>query len=252
MKRVAEILFITGIALLLANCDKGTDPGDDPVDENLIFSEGFETDFSQWDSYFVKVEEYWPSLSISSEAAHGGSNSAKADPGSALWLSLSDFKDSSMIDDIYVTQVKGKTYGILEFYLMATSPSQADFGVFIGKDAGSSGGIATSVGFGFNESDSIETAYKNGPNAGFFSLYDKTTVGPITPGTWHKCVVKLNFTTKQMEWYLDDALVRGPEPFNEDFSFGVDRLVIICDYDVFVPSEVVKPYYVDDLTFYLE
>jgi len=214
-----------------------------------ILTEGFEKNLSSWSSeYRINLDDpTYPQMRITTDAAHTGTHSLTSDSTTtALIYSLPNKLQSSDSALVY-----------LQFYMMAKAYGEANFTVQIGQDAGSSGGLFKKFGFGFNTNDSIETVYFDNHNTDMTNNgYTEAPVSKITLNHWYKCVVEVNFTTKKVNYSIDDALVLSKDLPTSDMAH-IDRLLVFRgatvdrpDYSSVACKEGVKQYYADDIVLY--
>jgi hypothetical protein len=225
--------------MLFTGCDTGTGPSEPSGNENrnVIFSEGFESDLSAWEGlYMVSDQEKYHQMRITADAAHSGKNSLTTDSNMTALYHVED------------KRVETGTVGI-EFYMMATTLEQANFGVEIGQNPGSSGKVSPSFGIYFDPSDSIKCT--------FFTAWPvvdrQTIVAPIQAGQWYKCQVEVNFEDSTVSYFIDDILKHTEPIVAENYFGGIERLLVYRGKYGKIPldsEEGVKPYYIDDITFY--
>jgi hypothetical protein len=203
----------------------------------VLFNEGFEGGLSKWEGmYMVNAEEIYTKMRVSSDAAHGGKNSLTGDSNmTALYHVESNRVESGVV--------------AVEFYMKATNPAKANFGVQIGQNPGSSGAVSPSFGIYFDPSDSIKCI--------FFTSWPsndvQTMVAKIIPDHWYKCRVEVNFENSTALYYVDDQKVHTQTFTSEISLMGIDRVLVYrgkYGKDFSESTDGAKPYYVDDITFY--
>jgi len=225
-----------------SNNNEGETPAT-PTGATAIYSDGFGGDLSKWaTTYMVTLGDYYPHLQITTEAAHSGKYSITTDSNhTALVYELTSD-----------TRIESGIAGV-QFYIMAKEKGGINFTVEIGKNAGSSGGLGKSFGIGFDPNDSIKCKYYD--MLGNVSVAD-SMISQIQLNHWYKCVVEVNFTTKKVNYSIDDALVLSKDLPTSDMAH-IDRLLVFRgatvdrpDYSSVACKEGVKQYYADDIVLY--
>lgn len=217
---------------IISGCeDKNPATGDS---RTVIFSDGFENGLSGWQPvYQVTQEDLYKPMRINSTDKKTGSNSITS--------------DSSMtaLYHIELDRIETGTIGV-EFYMMAKSLEKTNFGVEIGQNPGSSGAVSPAYGIYFDPSDSIKcTSY-----ASFPSVDIQKMVAPIQAGKWYKLNVEVNMTTSTVSYSIDGAVVHTEKTSS---LYGIDRLLVFrgkYGKDYSSSSDGVKPYFIDDITYY--
>jgi hypothetical protein len=179
----------TGLALVV--CDNGTDPAafDDKVRGNVILSEGFEGDLSNY-----KQITYVPGqgiMSISTQQAHSGKGSLTSDSNNT---GIKRVIDPSIDDSI----------AGLQFYLKATKTSHDNTIVAICKMGSSANGLFTIMGMGIDRSDSLKCVYESAPAD---PSNEYKNFAPLTLNTWYKCKIEYDYSATTLTYFLNDAIV---------------------------------------------
>jgi hypothetical protein len=200
-----------------------------PGGSTVIFSDGFGGGLSAWrDTYMPIIGDFYPAMRISTVAAHTGTHSITTDSNRTALIYY--------VDPRIETGIVGA-----QFYFMAMAKGQINFTVEIGQNAGSSGGLGKSFGFGFDKSDSVKTTYYdswNGPQDIMLSA--------IQLNHWYKGNVEINFADNTVTYYLDDVKVRALAlPLQE--MYGIDRVLVFRGLK---STEGLKPYFADDIILY--
>ncbi len=219
--------------LITTGCEKENNPASGDG-RTVIFSDGFEKDLSGWQGgYQVTQEDMYKPMRITSTVKNSGNNSITS--------------DSSMtaLYHIELDRIESGTVGV-EFFMMAQSLEKTNFGVEIGQNPGSSGAVSPSYGIYFDPLDSIKcTSY-----ASFPSVDIQKMVAPIQAGKWYKLNVEVNMDNSTVTYSIDGSVVH-----TETISslYGIDRLLVFrgkYGKDYSESSEGVKPYFIDDITYY--
>jgi hypothetical protein len=199
-------------------------------------SEGFEAGLSHWEGTYY-VGEWIYQMRITTDAARTETHSLTTDSNMTALIHK----------EIAENRVESGTAGV-EFYMMAGSLEQANFGVEIGQNPGSSGAVSPAFGIFFDPSDSIKCIIY----CSFPSVDTQTMIAPIQADHWYKCKVEVNMTNSTASFYLDDSL-KHTEQIDSLGLMGVDVVLVyrgLYGKNYSSSSEGVKPYYVDDITFY--
>jgi hypothetical protein len=196
----------------------------------------------------ISSNELYSQMRVTTDAAHSGTHSLTTDSS----MTALDYREPS--DSTVEKGIVG-----VEFYMMAKTLSQINFGAELGKDPGSSGAVTPAFGIFFDPSDSIKcTAFAN---SWPYSVDSQTMVAKIQAGHWYKCKVEFNFSDSTVIYDIDDVpvLTNKLAKSNLDtvlvnaFPMGINRLLIFRGtqgrYNS-TSSEGAKPYYIDDITFY--
>ncbi|MBN2188633.1 MAG: hypothetical protein JW699_04205 [Chitinispirillaceae bacterium] len=181
-------------------------------------------------------------MSITTAAAHQGTHSLTTDSNMTALYHV----------ELPANRVESGTAGV-EFYLMAQTPGQANFGVLIGQNPGSSGAITPAFGIFFDPSDSIKCmVFNTWPEIRSF-----TALAPVQADKWYKCGVEVNFTDSTVSFYLDDVPMHTESVAGmmaDQSLMGIDRVLVFRDQLQVLPAttavEGTKPYYVDDIVLY--
>ena len=214
-----------------------------PAGVNLIYSDGFGGDLSDWETnYMITVGDNYPHMRITRDAVHSGKYSVTTDSNrTALLYSL-----------LPAERVETGIAGV-QFYIMAKEKGGANFTVEIGQNAGSSGGLGKAFGIGFDPNDSIKCKYYD--MLGSVAIAD-TMLSPMQLNQWYKCAVEVDLTVGTVTYYIDDVKVLSKALPTQDMM-GIDRLLLYrglyverADYSIVDCKEGPKQYYADDIVFY--
>jgi hypothetical protein len=237
---VACIVALTG-------CSKknSTEPTEPPASETptapagstLLLAEGFGGNLSHWEGvYMVSSMEMYRQMRITTDAAHTGTHSLTTD---------------SNMTALYHTdtnRVESGTAGV-QFYMMAQSLGEINFGLEIGQNPGSSGAVTPAFGIFFDPSDSIKcTIFNTWP-----AVNTQTMIAPIQAGHWYKCKIEVNMTDSTASYYLDDTLKHTELIATSIGLMGIDRVLVfrgMYGNNFSSSSEGTKPYYIDDIVWY--
>jgi hypothetical protein len=218
--------------LIVSGCgEKNPVSGDN---RTVIYSDGFENGLSGWQPvYQVTQEDLYKPMRINSTAKHSGNNSITS--------------DSSMtaLYHIELDRIETGTVGV-EFYMMAQSLEKTNFGVEIGQNPGSSGAVSPAYGIYFDPSDSIKcTSYTSFPSVDIQKM-----VAPIQAGKWYKLNIDVNMANSTVTYSIDGTIVHTEKTSS---LYGIDRLLVFrgkYGKDYSSSSDGVKPYFIDDITYY--
>jgi len=269
---IRTVAFAGVIAACLAGMMMGCSKKDNPVapvdtpsyvqaQRIPIFTEGFESDLSSWDPNYLVVypEPIFTRMRITDAAAYTGGIQYKNGSGSTVTVAAggthaitTDSGSTALIYRLSDAAIILDSIAGVEFYIMAKALGQANLTLEIGKTNGSSGGLASGFGIGFDQNDSIKCMFED-----FIDGRKDTMIAPIQLNKWYKCVVEVDFrTTKTITYYINDVKVRTL-PFPSSSFNQIDRLLVLRglgDVDqnnsLIPASEGPKQYYADDIFLY--
>jgi hypothetical protein len=245
-------LLVTGVLIagvvMLSECQKNpvatandTNPTA-PAGSSLLFSEGFGGDLSKWDGiYQVSGAEKYKQMRITTAAAKSGTHSLTTDS------SMTALCHRELADSPVDTGIAG-----VEYYMMAQTLGQINFGLEIGKDPGSSGAVTPAFGIFFDPSDSIKCIVHNTWPA----VDTQIAVEKITASRWYKFKVEVNMTDSTANYFIDDNKIltlKLIDNLKDAYPLGINRLLICrgtMGMNFSSSAEGVKPYFIDDIVYY--
>lgn len=218
-----------GAMFIMCNNDKGpTDPPDNPEPPpgNVILSEGFEGDLSNYRQITYTPEQGL--MSISTQHPKTGSGSLTSD------------SNNTSIKRIIEPSIEDSIAG-LQFYIMATNAAHTDFFAAICKlGSGPDGGLITKYGMGIDKSDSLNYICYDYLN----SINERKNFAPLTLNKWYKCRIEYDYTDTTLTYYLD----------NDTVYTGLSPNPVTLQYFVVIRDNLGAPgaagYYVDDVVIY--
>lgn len=193
MKRFPVISAIAAAvtAATVLMCNNGTGPAkdEDIVPGNVILSEEFEGDLSNY-----RQIVYTPGngmMSISTQHARFGKGSLTSDSNNT--------GIKCAIDPAIMDSIAG-----LQFYLMATQAAHTNFLAALCKPGSSANGLFTIIGMGIDKSDSLQTVYEEFP---FDPAREYRKFAALALNIWYKCKIEYNYTDTTLTYFVDDAVV---------------------------------------------
>ncbi|HAJ80777.1 MAG TPA: hypothetical protein DCO75_13525 [Fibrobacteres bacterium] len=228
MKKSLLVYGIAAIVLcaIIVRCNSGPTSPSDKVLGHIIFSEGFESDLSEYRQ--ITYDPTQGKMSISTQYAQSGKGSLTSDSNNTGIKG----NISPSIDD----SIAG-----LQFYIMASKASHTDLLVAMCKTGSSANGLFTIMGMGIDKSDSLKYVYENTPDD---SINEHKNFAACALNKWYKCKIEYNYTDTTLTYYLDDAVVRtqpSPSPMTlQTFIVMRDSLGV----------QGTSGYYVDNVSVY--
>jgi hypothetical protein len=227
MKKSRLVYAILAVAIsgMIVECKNNNGPiaPADIAPGNLILSEGFETDLSNY-----KQVTYYPSegmMSLSTQHARSGKGSLTSDSNNT---GIKKVLDPSINDSI----------AGLQFYVMAAKTAHANFMAAMGKAGSSANGLLTIIGMGIDKSDSLKYVYENAPND---IINEHKNFAALTLNKWYKCKIEYDYSDTTLTYYLDDAVVytrTAPSPMTL-------QIFIVMRDDL--GAQGLSGYYLDDV-----
>jgi len=225
-----------------------------PAGVQVVFSSGMNdediADTSKWSKdYMINVNDFYPQMRATTEAAHSGKYSVTSDSNrTALVVKLEGILPN-LYNNPEINKINKGICGV-EFYIMAKAKGGINFTLELGQYAGSSGGLSKSFGIGFDIFDSIKATHYDADGG----RTDKM-VEPIKLNYWYKCKIEINFNDSTATYYIDGNMVdQGKLPSRE--MYGIDKMLIfrgpLAQKGDEYPEcqEGPKPYYIDDIVLY--
>jgi hypothetical protein len=195
MTKSRIVLAITALAIcgIFITCNKSSNPAGptpppDPTTGQIILSEGFEGDLSNYRA--LSFDSLL--MSITTQNPHSGTHSLTSDSNNS---SIRGILDRSIDDSI----------AGLQFYLMATKAGQ-DLMVAFCKTGSSPTGLYTIIGMGIDKSGSLTYVYQNAPDDSINN--ESKNFAALTLNKWYKCRIEYDYSDTTLTYYVDDKIVR--------------------------------------------
>ena len=229
--RIAFAIAVVAICGMIMNCNKnsnptGPTPPPDPTTGQIIVSEGFEGDLSNYRQ--INYDSSQGMMSISTQYAHSGKASLTSDSNNT---GIKRTVDPSIHDSI----------AGLQFYLMATKDAHTDFMAAICTPGSSANGLYSILGMGIDKSDSLRYVYEKDP---LDPINEHKNFAALTLNKWYKCKIEYDFTDTTLTYYLDDAIVHTQPASN---LMTLEMFVVMRDS---LGAQGPSGYYLDDVIIY--
>jgi hypothetical protein len=200
-------------------------PPDQPLG-NVILSEGFEGDLSNYRQITYAPEQGL--MSISTQHPKTGSGSLTSDSNNT---GIKKLLEPSINDSI----------AGLQFYLMATQTSHTNFIAALCKPGSSANGLFAIYGMGIDQSDSLKYVFENAPGD---IINEHKNFAALTLDKWYKCKIEYNYTDTTLTYFLDNDTIytrTAPNPMT------LQIFVVMRDG---LGAQGPSGYYIDDVTIY--
>jgi hypothetical protein len=230
MRKSWMVYAITAVAIvgMIFRCTTENSPTTPPdtVPGNVILSEGFEGDLSNYKQ--ITYVEGQGMMSISTQHALFGKGALTSDSNNT---GIKKMFDPSIYDSI----------AGLQFYLMSTKAAHTNFIAALCQTGSSANGLYTVFGMGIDRSDSLKYVFENAP---LDPMNEQKNFAPLTLSKWYKCKIEYNFTDTTLTYSVDDSVVyqRGvPNPM------GLQIFVAMRDS---LGAQGPSGYYMDNVSIY--
>ena len=192
MRKSLMVCAIASVAMggMIFRCNTENSPTTPPdtVPGNVILSEGFEGDLSNYKQ--ITYVEGQGKMSISTQHALFGKGALTSD------------SNNTGIKGIFSPYIEDSIAG-LQFYLMATKVAHTNFFAAICKPGSSNTGVVTKFGMGIDKSDSLNCIYDDYLN----DIKEYKNFAPLSLNKWYKCKIEYNYNDTTLTYYLDNAVV---------------------------------------------
>jgi hypothetical protein len=162
----------------------------DNVPGNVILSEGFEGDLSDYRQIMYTSGNGM--MSLSTQHARFGKGSLTSDSNNT---GIKKTFDPSIDDSI----------AGLQFHFMATRASHTNLLVALCKPGSSANGLFTIMGMGIGKSDSLQYVYEENPFDP--AVRERRSFAALALNKWYKCKIEYNYADTTLTYSVDDAQV---------------------------------------------
>jgi hypothetical protein len=227
--RTVYAMAAAALCAMAVSCSKSTTNPVKPPDQppgNVILSEGFEGDLSNYRQITYTPEQGL--MSISTQHPTTGSGSLTSDSN---YTGIKKIIEPSINDSI----------AGLQFYLMAIQTSHTNFIAALCKPGSSANGLFAIYGMGIDQSDSLKYVFENAPGD---IINEHKNFAALTLNKWYKCKIEYDYADTTLTYYLDDAVVytrTAPNPMT------LQIFVVMRDG---LGAQGAAGYYIDDVAIY--